>query len=335
MLIGVQAWAEEEGDVIENSDVVVDEEVTAEDLEISDPKILPDNPLYAFKDFWQVIRTTFTFNPVKKAELRLRYANRRLIEAKKLAEKTGKERIVARTMEKFQKEVKKIETRVEKFKEKAENNPKIDKFLDKYTDKTIKHQRLMDRLEKNLSDKPEVLERIRNTKEKTLEHFGEVMTRLENKEKIQERLEKNLDEVEGSKYKNFKNLEVLIRLEERVPEKAKEAIKQAQKNSLKRLHGNLEQMSPNDQEKFGEYLENIGGEQATHLEIIDKLKAEKPSGVLRTKLEQNRKAIQERVENLKRTCKNLCGDGVCQEIVCQAIGCPCAETARTCSQDCK
>jgi putative hemolysin len=34
-------------------------------------------------------------------------------------------------------------------------------------------------------------------------------------------------------------------------------------------------------------------------------------------------------------CKDLCGDKICQEIVCLAIGCPCAETKETCSKDCK
>ena len=33
-------------------------------------------------------------------------------------------------------------------------------------------------------------------------------------------------------------------------------------------------------------------------------------------------------------CKNLCGDGTCQEIVCQAIGCPCSETRENCPSDC-
>lgn len=33
-------------------------------------------------------------------------------------------------------------------------------------------------------------------------------------------------------------------------------------------------------------------------------------------------------------CEDLCGDGICQEMVCQAQGCPCAETADTCSADC-
>lgn len=33
-------------------------------------------------------------------------------------------------------------------------------------------------------------------------------------------------------------------------------------------------------------------------------------------------------------CENLCGDGICQEIVCLATGCPCAESADSCPQDC-
>lgn len=33
-------------------------------------------------------------------------------------------------------------------------------------------------------------------------------------------------------------------------------------------------------------------------------------------------------------CQNLCGNSVCEEIVCLAVGCPCAETAESCSQDC-
>ena len=36
-----------------------------------------------------------------------------------------------------------------------------------------------------------------------------------------------------------------------------------------------------------------------------------------------------------KACKDLCGDGVCQEIVCMALGCPCPENADTCPKDCK
>ncbi len=35
------------------------------------------------------------------------------------------------------------------------------------------------------------------------------------------------------------------------------------------------------------------------------------------------------------SCVNKCGDGICQEIVCQGLTCPCAETTQSCPQDCK
>jgi hypothetical protein len=37
----------------------------------------------------------------------------------------------------------------------------------------------------------------------------------------------------------------------------------------------------------------------------------------------------------KSTCKDLCGDGACQEMVCMAVGCPCAESTTSCPADCR
>lgn len=34
-------------------------------------------------------------------------------------------------------------------------------------------------------------------------------------------------------------------------------------------------------------------------------------------------------------CKDVCGNGQCEEIVCMAVGCPCAESPQSCPQDCK
>lgn len=33
-------------------------------------------------------------------------------------------------------------------------------------------------------------------------------------------------------------------------------------------------------------------------------------------------------------CVNQCGNGTCEEMVCMAVGCPCAETAESCTADC-
>ena len=42
-----------------------------------------------------------------------------------------------------------------------------------------------------------------------------------------------------------------------------------------------------------------------------------------------------RQEDEKEVCEDLCGDGICQEIVCLGAGCPCAETAEGCPEDCR
>ncbi|HUT21980.1 MAG TPA: DUF333 domain-containing protein [Candidatus Bipolaricaulota bacterium] len=34
-------------------------------------------------------------------------------------------------------------------------------------------------------------------------------------------------------------------------------------------------------------------------------------------------------------CKDTCGDGECQEVVCESLDCACAETSKSCSIDCK
>jgi len=33
-------------------------------------------------------------------------------------------------------------------------------------------------------------------------------------------------------------------------------------------------------------------------------------------------------------CEDRCGNGRCEEIVCMAVGCPCAESVSSCPQDC-
>jgi putative hemolysin len=36
----------------------------------------------------------------------------------------------------------------------------------------------------------------------------------------------------------------------------------------------------------------------------------------------------------ERFCRDFCGDGICQEVVCWAQGCPCPETKENCLKDC-
>lgn len=202
--------------------VMTDEEITAEDLGISEPKTLPNSPFYFLKDFWRQLRLTLTFNSVKKTELRLQFANEMLIEAKKLVEKTGNQELFQKAIDKYQKQIEKIQNQVEKFKNEDKDDIKIDNFSNRFNKKIELHQQIMEKLREKLSDNPQALESVEKAKQRTIQHLNQV------KEKLIERF-----------------------------------------------------------------------------------------------------------QNREKKCKNLCGDNQCQEVVCQAIGCPCPETPKTCPKDCK
>ncbi len=75
-------------------------------------------------------------------------------------------------------------------------------------------------------------------------------------------------------------------------------------------------------------------------------------GIRNIEQERIRNLIQERemkiiIENIKeiektmqptqkgeKCCRDFCGDGICQRIVCMACGCPCPETEENCPEDC-
>jgi len=292
----------------------LDEDIQAEDLEIGEPAILPDNPFYFLKNFGRDIQDLFTFNPIAKANLRARFANEKLIELKKMIKEGKDAEDIEEAAEGYQREMGRIKEKAERIGETAQENPEVEKFLDKFVKYQLLHQRLLQKLENQVP--PEAFEKIKQARERHLERFGEVMTKLEDrKEAIQEKLEEKMEEIEGSRYKNFKNLEVLLELEEKVPDQAKEAIRKAQENTLKRLHGDLENMSSENQERFKEYLEKISGQEETHLEILESLRIETPK--IEEHLLQIRGEIMERIRERDEAsnCPQLVppAPGFCEE----------------------
>ncbi len=103
LIVGFNTRAQEEASL----------SITADDLGVSEPKILPNSPFYFLKNFQRQLRLAFAFNPVKKAELRLQFANEMLVEAQKLAEKTGNQELFQRAVDKYQKQIEKIQNQVE------------------------------------------------------------------------------------------------------------------------------------------------------------------------------------------------------------------------------
>ncbi|MCG2689774.1 DUF5667 domain-containing protein [Candidatus Parcubacteria bacterium] len=205
--------------------LISEEEVSASDLGVAEPTLLPTSRLYFLKDWWRGIRTALTFSQEKKAELRLQFASERLIEAKELA-KQNKAGAMEKAMEKYGQEIDKIKEIADKIKDNASSSEKVSKFLDKYANQQVLHNEIINKIKENVP--ADVAEKIEQQREQHLERFGEVMDKLETrKEKVQERIENALQKAED-KIKGFKERrqEILDKIEEKLPEGLRKKIQE-------------------------------------------------------------------------------------------------------------
>ena len=243
-----------------------DENVTADDLEVKEPTLLPGNPFYFVKNIGRTLKSATTFNQTKKAELALRFANERLMEIQKIAESNSNPEILTKALNKYEKELEKIKETTKKIKEK--DSEITEKFVDKFIDNQIKHQKLLEKIKKEVPK--EISEKIQENQQFAMQTLSDIPLLLTNADRFQEKIEKEMDEQIGSNFKNFKNLEILKELEDKVPETAKDAIRRAQENTINRLYEKMEK-SVEIAEKLPLYVKYVNGNMEKHLEIINDL----------------------------------------------------------------
>jgi len=227
--------------IAQDDSQVILEEITAEDLGLTEePTVLPTSPVgYFFKNIGRSLQTAFTFNSVKKAELQLKQANERILEAKIVAEREGDnaktQEVVAKALEKIESLKDKVSQRIEKIQE--NDSQSADRLLDLVTDREVKHQQLIDNITvkmENLSEERKV--RIEEVKERTLEKYSNLLERVDvDGEKIRERLEKVLDRNQD-KIDNLKAIPVLERLTDKIQSAdIKESLTEAKVNITDRV----------------------------------------------------------------------------------------------------
>ena len=105
--------------------VALDEDVQPEDLEVSEPRLLPDSPFYFLKNWGRAIRCFFAFDPIARAELRTKFSNEKLMELKKMVAEKKDPEALKKATENYQQEIEKIKEHVEKIREKARENPRV------------------------------------------------------------------------------------------------------------------------------------------------------------------------------------------------------------------
>jgi hypothetical protein len=310
----------------------LDQEVSAEDLGVkAEPLLLPDSRFYPLKIFWRKVKMTFTFNPIKKVELQQKFANEKLIETIKVYKKNKNPEQAEKLLEKYSEEVGLIAKRIEKIKKSPKNQAGINNLLDNLADHLIKRQKVVLGIQEKLENKlpPEKYEKIAEQLDWTVERLGVKIEQLEkNRESLKERFVKVTTKQKGSEFKNFKNLEILKDLAEKMPLRASEAIEEAREIIKEKFLQDMNEMNAAKRARFKNYINKINGNTIRHLEILKEMESEE----IKKEIIEKKEILQEQYS--REFCKDLCGDGICQEVVCMAVGCPCAETAESCPEDC-
>ncbi len=113
--------------------------IAVSDLGVQNPGILPTSRLYFLKEWSRDISRFFTFNSVAKAELELKIANEKAVEALKVQEaKPDDAEALAIALENYTKAQEQLQARLVKLKETSEN-PNVERLLEKLNEQTLKH----------------------------------------------------------------------------------------------------------------------------------------------------------------------------------------------------
>ena len=231
----------------------LDEQFTPEDFGLEEVGTLPTSPFYFLKSARRGLQTTFTFNSKKKAELKLKFAAEKLLETQELAKREDiDEQEVRDSLASFRSELSRVEDRVERA---SVNDEEAQELSKKVIDSVVKFEKVLGGLEKDLP--AEEFEQIKEAKDKAATTFAVVFDIVE-EDVATTQLAEVFDEQEGSEFKDFKNIEVLREIEDKVPEESKDAIRSAKENALNRLQNELESFEAAKHAIFKEFVQDIG-----------------------------------------------------------------------------
>ncbi len=129
--------------------------------DLPDPGILPGSPFYFAKAFFEDVGTFFVFGDLAKAERYQELAQKRIAEAKAMAEKEPSEETMERLMNRYQNQLEKSLEKVEAVKERNQENERerVNQITEKIARNTAKHFSVLEAMTEEVSDeiKTEIL----------------------------------------------------------------------------------------------------------------------------------------------------------------------------------
>lgn len=267
--------------------VVQATEITAQDLGVEDPGMLPTSPFYFLKNWTREVRRIITFATVKKAELELEIINQQAAEIKKI-EEIAPERLnsISKAINNYQDNVNRLKNRLETINETSQN-PNIDRIMEKLVDRSIKHQELFDDLRQKFEGKENLIQELEHAGKTISDVMSIVPKQFDQPEIFQKRLERIIEKRPDHLFKEMRAAEIISRINENLNDEQKEAIQKTKDVFIRKFEEEIKNLKESEKEEIlsPEILNRLPGYEFDRLKIIEEIRQKSSDINLRKRLE--------------------------------------------------
>ena len=283
--------------------VALDENITAADLGVAEQSVGNfTNPFRrALRGLTRTVQTVTTRDPIQRVELKERFASEDLMIVKTLEEKGADDGIVKRAVEKYEREVERTKTELNKLKT-VPDKARVEEIVKRTAGNQIKHHKILGAVMKRREN---IAPEIEEAKIAAMRHFSQGMAAIVEPEVLQQKVSEAIMEQKGSSFRHFKHIEMLEEMKDFVPKRARGAIQNAIKQSSKAFEEEFRRIGEQERKVFSKYIEKIGGNEVRHLEAFDSLGAftSMEKGIFE-EMERAREKSRRRVEHRMKQIKD-------------------------------
>ncbi len=260
-----------------SQDAVLDLTVQAKDLGVSNPIILPDNPMYKIKSVLRLLQLAITFDPLQKAELLVQQDNQKTLEAAELIRKNSSLITINKSLGvllEIQQDFSKLKSHVKDFaKLKKENPKKVDDLINHIIANGLARQTVFSAIEgKVYGDDFVRIEKIRTS---VLKDGIDTLLQLAGGDAkiLVDKLEQAVNAESGSKFKGLKAIELLTEIKRFQPEKNRLIIAASETRLIKKFEAKILELKTKDRNaELLAYTGSFLGNPVRQFETLDNLK---------------------------------------------------------------
>lgn len=247
--------------------IVKNQEVTIQDLGVSDPGMLPGNPFYFLKEWSREVKTSFSFKSVKKAETQLQIVNERVAEIKKLKDLLpSSNKTFTKSLDNYQKSVDLLKEKIDNLRDSSSSE--TDVFLNQLADSIIKQIKLFSEIKDKVGDKNK--NKISELQEKITQIIADIPSKMETPNDFKCRLEKVIKNQSDNSLKEITISEILDRFNEKMPKEARVELLKIKENLLIKFQSRLQ--SEDFSRALFEIMNEMSGDSVSKIKVLDEIK---------------------------------------------------------------